>query len=138
PQRLFARKGPEFLRIESAVLRERFEGDLEDLQIQPVLSLEMVVYGGLIYPSLRNDVTHARALETLIPEQINRSLYDRAAGIFGWTGHLSLGSNGRLNSLHSTARSGMQTFVSGPSRSGRHHFASNGRLKLIRMYEIVV
>src|SRR5262245_29783914 len=99
----------------------------------------MVVYGGLIDPSLRDDVTHARALETLVREQINGSLYDRAAGTFCRTGHLFLGSNGRLNSLNSTAWTGMQTFVNGPTRSDRrHHFASNGRLKLIRAYEIVV
>src|SRR5262249_11077165 len=89
-QRLFAWKRLELLRIQSRVLRQCLEGDLENLEVQAILAFEMIVDGRLIDPSLGDDVAHARALEPLFREQRNRGFYDQVAGIFCGARHCSL------------------------------------------------
>ena len=59
PECLFGRKRFKFFGIDARLLRQPFECDFEHLEVQAIFAFEMIIDGGLIDPSLGDDVTHA-------------------------------------------------------------------------------
>ena len=69
------------------MVRQLLECSFENFEVQTVLTFEMIIDGCLIDTSFGDNVSHARTIEASLREQINGSLDNGVACVFGWAGH---------------------------------------------------